>query len=73
MIVIEYGKIDFKFGCRVRVKLWKMKWPKAAPKSQYDKFFNNPNLKEKYMDSVKNRYEGLHESGNSKCDTFREA
>lgn len=34
---------------------------------------NDPNLKERYTDSVKSRQNELNDNGNSKWDTLREA
>lgn len=40
---------------------------------QYDKFLNDINIKEKYIDSVKSRFKELNENGNSQQDTLRES
>lgn len=40
---------------------------------QYEKFLNDINIKEKYIDSVKSRIKELNENGNSKWHTLRES
>lgn len=40
---------------KLRVKLLQLKVATVAPKLQYDKHLNDPDLKEKYMDSIKIR------------------
>lgn len=39
------------------------------PKLQYVRNLNDPNLKEKYVDSIKSSYNGQTENGNRKSDT----
>lgn len=48
----------------------KLKNPYALPSLSYKRLLNDPQLKEKYIDKVKRRYE--KQNGSTKWDTLRE-
>lgn len=58
--------------CQLRMNLQKLKSVKTAHKLQYNRHLNDLNLKEKYVDMVKSRYNEINENENSNLSTLRE-
>ncbi|MGX9987587.1 reverse transcriptase domain-containing protein [Soonwooa purpurea] len=59
--------------CKLQVRLKKLKKPNTMPKLQYNRLLTDPDLKEKYMNSVKSCYEEQNRTGNTKWDALKRA
>lgn len=62
----DHFLVIYKF----RLTQQELRW--SAPKLQYDRFLNYPDVNEKYTDFFKSRYNGKNGRVKSKSDTLRE-